>query len=251
MSNVEIRPPMPMISIKNLSKSFGDNKVFENINLEVKEGELVCLIGFSGCGKSTLLKMIAGLETPSSGTIEIQSTKLGMAFQYSALFDSLNVRDNISFPLVVGEHIKKIPSAEELNKLVAEKLNLVGLSGIEDQFPSELSGGMKKRVSFARAIVNDPEIILYDEPTAGLDPVASTIIEDIIVKLQIETKSSGIIVTHQQSTIKRACNRVVLLYDGGIVWQGTSDELFDVNNYNEYAKQFRDGSPEGPMLIQH
>ena len=110
---------------------------------------------------------------------------------------------------------------------------------------------MKKRISFARAIMNDPEVILYDEPTAGLDPVASTIIEDIIVKLQKETKSSGIVVTHQQSTIKRACNRVVLLYNGGIAWQGTPDELFDENNDNEYAKQFRHGSPEGPMLIKH
>ena len=251
MSRYDLCMTRSMISIKNLSKSFGDNEVFNNIDLEVREGELVCLIGFSGCGKSTLLKMIAGLEEPSSGTIEIDSSKLGMAFQYSALFDSMTVRDNIAFSLLVGEHIKNPPSEEEVNKRVAEKLNLVGLPGIENQFPSELSGGMKKRVSFARAIMNDPEIILYDEPTAGLDPVASTIIEDIIVKLQKETKSSGIIVTHQQSTIKRASNRVVLLYDGGIAWQGTPKELFDEKNDNKFAKQFRSGSPEGPMLIKH
>lgn len=239
-----------MISIKNLSKSFGDNEVFKNISLEVKEGELVCLIGFSGCGKSTLLKIIAGLETPSSGTIKIGSPRLGMAFQYSALFDSLTIEDNIAFPLVVGEHIKNPPPEAEIRKLVTNKLNLVGLSGIEQQYPSELSGGMKKRVSFARAIINDPEVILYDEPTAGLDPVASTIIEDIIIKLQKETKSSGIIVTHQQSTIKRACNRVIMLYDRGIVWEGTPKELFDEKNDNEFAKQFRDGAPQGPMLVK-
>lgn len=240
-----------IIEIKNVTKYFGDHMVFDGVNLEVKKGELVCLIGFSGCGKSTLLKMIAGLEEPSSGEIEIGDCRLGMAFQYSALFDSLSVKENIAFPLVVGHHIKKIPSQEELDKIVKEKLELVGLPGIENQFPSELSGGMKKRVSFARAIVNDPELILYDEPTAGLDPVASTIIEDIIIRLRDEIGASGILVTHQQSTIKRACNRVVLLYDGGIAWQGTPEELFDENNNNEFAKQFREGSPKGPMQIKH
>lgn len=240
----------PIIKIDGVSKYFGDNMVFENIDLEVKKGELLCLIGFSGCGKSTLLKMIAGLEEPSSGNIKINSNKLGMAFQYSALFDSLTVKENIAFPLMVGEHIKKLPNESKINKLVADKLELVGLPGIEDQYPSELSGGMKKRVSFARAIINDPELILYDEPTAGLDPVASTIIEDIIVKLQKETGSSGILVTHQQSTIKRSSNRVVLLYDGNIAWQGSPSELFDESYDNEYAKQFRKGSPEGPMLVK-
>lgn len=239
-----------VISLKNISKSYGDLKVFDNINLEVKKNELVCLIGFSGCGKSTLLKMIAGLEEPSSGTIEIKSNKVGMAFQYSALFDSLNVRDNISFPLLVGNHIKRLPNQNTINELVQEKLRLVGLPGIEEQFPSSLSGGMKKRVSFARATIDDPDIILYDEPTAGLDPVASTVIENIIVKFQKETQSSGIIVTHQQSTIKRACDRVVLLYDGGIAWEGSPEELFDKSNKDPFAKQFRDGSPEGPMLVK-
>ncbi|MCE2929633.1 MAG: ATP-binding cassette domain-containing protein [Candidatus Caenarcaniphilales bacterium] len=239
-----------MIEITNLSKSFGSNKIFENINLTVKKGELVALVGFSGCGKSTLLKIIAGLEPKDSGEVKLSSNKLGMAFQYSALFDSLNVRDNIVFPLIIGEHIKKLPSEDELNAIAAQKLALVGLTGIESQFPSELSGGMKKRISFARAIVNDPEIILYDEPTAGLDPVASTIIEDLIVKIQKETKSAGIVVTHQASTIKRAVDRVVMLYDCSIVWQGSPKELFDSANSDPYAKQFRDGTVEGPMQVK-
>lgn len=239
-----------MISIKNVSKSFGDTVVFKDINLEVQKGELVCLIGFSGCGKSTLLKMIAGLESPSSGKIKTSSNKLGMAFQYSALFDSLTVRDNIAFPLLVGEDLKDPPAMHEVDELVSKRLALVGLPSVGDSFPSELSGGMKKRVSFARAIINDPEIILYDEPTAGLDPVASTMIEDLIVKLQKETKASGIVVTHQQSTIKRACNKVIMLYNGGIVWQGSPQELFDESNPNPFAKQFREGSPEGPMLVK-
>jgi phospholipid/cholesterol/gamma-HCH transport system ATP-binding protein len=239
-----------VISLRNISKSYGDLKVFDNINLEVKKNELVCLIGFSGCGKSTLLKMIAGLEEPNSGDIEIKSKKVGMAFQYSALFDSLNVRDNISFPLLVGNHIKQAHNQNAINELVQKKLGLVGLPGIEEQFPSSLSGGMKKRVSFARATIDDPDIVLYDEPTAGLDPVASTVIENIIVKFQRETQSSGIIVTHQQSTIKRACDRVILLYDGGIAWEGSPEELFDNNNKDPFAKQFREGSPEGPMLLK-
>lgn len=239
-----------IVSIKNLSKSFGDFELFKNINIEVKEGEILALVGFSGCGKSTLLKMIAGLEDPSSGSIEINEVcKLGMAFQYSALFDSLTIGENIAFPLVVGEDLKKVYSEEELKELVKERLSLVGLPGTEDQFPSEFSGGMKKRISFARAIVDNPGLVLYDEPTAGLDPVASTIVEDLILKLQKEVKASAILVTHQFSTIRRASDRVVMLYDGEIVWQGTPDELF--NGDNPYAKQFRDGDPDGPMEIQH
>lgn len=241
----------PMIKISNLAKAFGSNEVFKSVSLELFPGEIVALIGFSGCGKSTLLKIIAGLEKHDKGDVSIQAEKLGMAFQYSALFDSLSIFENISFPLVVGEHIKHIPDEKLLQEQVAEKLRLVGLPGIEDQFPSELSGGMKKRVSFARAVIDDPELLLYDEPTAGLDPVASTIIEDLIVKLQQETKSSGIIVTHQASTIKRTASRVIMLYNGGIAWEGTPEELFDENNPNEFAKQFREGSVTGPMSVKN
>lgn len=238
-----------MINIKNLKKGYGENQVLKNINLEIPKGESLAIIGFSGCGKSTLLKVIAGLEEADQGEIKLNSSKLGMSFQYSALFDSLSVRDNVAFPLCVGEHIKA-PKPDTINKLVSEKLALVGLQGIEEQFPSELSGGMKKRVSFARAIINDPEIILYDEPTAGLDPVASRIIEDLIVKLREKTGSTAIVVTHQPSTIKRSADRVALIYDGKVAWTGTPDELFDSNNNNEFAKQFREGNIEGPMQVK-
>lgn len=239
-----------IVKIKNLSKSFGDLKLFDKINLDIKEGEIVTLVGFSGCGKSTLLKMIAGLEDISSGEIELNKVcKLGMAFQYSALFDSLSIAENIVFPLVVGEDLENDYSDDELKEIVKERLSLVGLAGIEDQYPSELSGGMKKRVSFARAIVHDPGLVLYDEPTAGLDPVASTIVEDLILKLQREVKASAILVTHQFSTIRRASDRVVMLHAGHIVWQGTPDELFTCDD--PYAIQFREGSPSGPMQVQH
>lgn len=240
-----------MINISKLHKSYGSNKILADINLKVEKGEVLALIGFSGCGKSTLLKIVAGLEPADSGEIKLGSEKIGMAFQYSALFDSMNIADNISFPLRVGSNIKIVLPEFEISRIITERLSLVGLVGIEEKFPSELSGGMKKRVSFARAIVNDPEIILYDEPTAGLDPVASTIIEDLIVTLQNRTKAASILVTHQASTIKRACNKVAMLYETKIVWEGTPEELFDDKNKNPYAAQFREGSVQGPMLVQH
>lgn len=239
-----------MIKIKNLEKSFGNNKILDGINIEVDKGEVLALIGFSGCGKSTILKIVAGLIEADAGTIELGSDKVGMAFQYSALFDSMTVADNISFPLRIDTSKTRLPEFE-IDRIVSEKLSLVGLPGINNWFPSELSGGMKKRVSFARAIVNDPEIILYDEPTAGLDPVASTIIEDLITNLQEETNAASILVTHQASTIKRACTKVAMVYGGVVVWEGSPDELFDENNDNSYAAQFREGSVHGPMLVQH
>lgn len=238
-----------MIEIRNLYKSYGDNLVLNDINIDVPKGSILALIGFSGSGKSTLLKILAGLTPADSGQIKMYSNKIGMAFQYSALFDSMNVTDNVIFPLVVGENIKSIPSDEYLKNLAIKKLQLVGLQGVEDLYPSELSGGMKKRVSFARAVINDPEIIFYDEPTAGLDPVASTIIEDLIVKLQKETSATSIVVTHQASTIKRTATQVAMLFNGKIVWNGTPKELFDESNSNPFAKQFREGSIAGPMEI--
>ncbi len=238
-----------MIKVKNLKKSFGVNEVLKDVSFEVADEEVVALIGFSGCGKSTALRIIAGLETYNDGNITLSSDNIGMSFQYSALFDSLTVRDNIAFPFEVGEDLPGY-SLKEINIKVSDTLNLVGLPNIEHQFPSELSGGMKKRVSFARAIINDPQIMLYDEPTAGLDPMASTVVEDLIVKLQREKKASSIVVTHQASTIRRTAQRVLMLYEGYIVWEGTPKELFDYNNDNPFAKQFRDGALDGPMKLR-
>lgn len=240
-----------MIKIRNLYKSYGDHVIFRDLNLEVPKSKILAMVGFSGSGKSTLLKIISGLEPADSGELILKSQRLGMCFQYSALFDSMTVADNVSFPLRIGCHAEKLNLSKlKINNLVREKLELVGLSGTEYLYPSELSGGMKKRVSLARAIINDPEIILYDEPTAGLDPVASTIIEDLIVKLQNETEAASIVVTHQKSTIERTATEVAMLYDGNLVWQGTSKELFDNENQNKYAKQFREGSINGPMSVR-
>ncbi len=234
------------IKVENLTKTFDSKKVIDNISFSVNDGEILAIVGFSGSGKSTVLKLISGLITPDGGNI-ITTGDIAMVFQYSALFDSLNVFDNISFALVERKDLRKKYTEQELHKIVKEKLELVGLSGIEGKFPSELSGGMQKRVSFARAIVTEPQIILYDEPTAGLDPISSTLIENYIVRLKNETNAASIVVTHQMSTIKRTADKVIMLYNGQIVFAGTPDEL--EKEETPYTKQFVNASLDGPMKM--
>ena len=159
----------------------------------------------------------------------------------------MNVFDTISFALQERKELRNKYSKAELEKIVAEKLELVGLSGIEEKFPSELSGGMQKRVSFARAIVTEPKIILYDEPTAGLDPISSTLIEDYIVRLKNETNAASIVVTHQMSTIRRTSDRVLMLYNGKAVFEGTPSELCEEKT--DYTRQFVNATIEGPMKM--
>ena len=235
------------IKVKNLTKSFDDKKVIDNVSFEVQDGETLGIVGFSGSGKSTILKIISGLLYPDEGEIETTKGDIAMTFQYSALFDSLNVFENISFPLTERKEFKGKYNLKELEDIVAEKLSIVGLQGIEEKFPSELSGGMQKRVSFARAIVTNPKIILYDEPTAGLDPISSTVIEDYIVHLKEKLNATCIVVTHQLSTIKRATDKIIMLYRGKVVYQGTTEEM--LRGDNEYTKQFMEGTLEGPMQI--
>ncbi len=236
-----------MIKVQNLTKAFNGKKVLDDISFEIKSGETLALVGFSGSGKSTMLKLICGLIEKDSGDITTSDGDIAMVFQYSALFDSLNVADNISFALRERRDLRDKYSPDEIKKIVAEKLELVGLKGIEDKFPSELSGGMQKRVSFARAIVTEPNSILYDEPTSGLDPISSTLIEDYIVRLKDETKASSIVVTHQMSTIQRTADRVIMLYDGKIVFEGTPHQM--LKSGNDYTKQFVNASLKGPMTM--
>lgn len=236
------------LEVKNLVKIFDDKKVLNNISFKIENGQTLGVVGFSGSGKSTLLKIISGILQEDSGEIIYpKNSEIAMAFQYSALFDFLNVYDNIAFPLVERKEFRGKYSSGEISKIVSEKLKLVGLEGIEEKFPSELSGGMQKRVGFARAIVTNPNIILYDEPTAGLDPVTSTLIEDYIVQLKKELNAACIVVTHQLSTIKRAVDYVIMLYQGDIVFSGSVQELLYGNN--EYARQFVSASIQGPMNI--
>ncbi len=235
------------IEVKNLTKTFDERKVLDDISFKVEDGETLAIVGFSGSGKSTILKLICGLLTPDAGEITTTGGEIAMVFQYSALFDSLNVADNIAFALHERKDLRNKYSEKEIKNIVSEKLELVGLKGIERKFPSELSGGMQKRVSFARAIVTEPKTILYDEPTAGLDPISSTLIEDYIVRLKEETHASSIVVTHQMSTIQRTANRVIMLYDGKIVYEGTPEDM--LRQDTPYTKQFVTASLEGPMQM--
>ena len=235
------------IEVKNLVKIYDDKKVIADVSFKVENGETLAIVGFSGSGKSTILKLICGLTEKDSGEIITSKGDIAMVFQYSALFDSLNVADNISFALRERKDLRNKYNEQDLKEIVSQKLELVGLKGIEYKFPSELSGGMQKRVSFARAIVTEPNSILYDEPTAGLDPISSTLIEDYIVRLKEETNAASIVVTHQMSTITRTANKVIMLYGGKIVFHGTPEEMLKQDT--PYTKQFVTASLEGPMKM--
>lgn len=236
------------LEVKNLVKKFDNKYILNDISFKVENGETLGVIGFSGSGKSTLLKIISGILDSNSGQIIYpNNSEVAMAFQYSALFDFLNVYENIAFPLMERRDLKGKYTKSQISKIVHEKLKMVGLDGIEEKYPSELSGGMQKRVGFARAIVTNPNIILYDEPTAGLDPVTSTMIEDYIVQLKKELNAACIVVTHQLSTIKRAVDKVIMLYQSNIVFKGSVAELLE--GRNEYARQFISASIQGPMNI--
>ena len=234
----------PIVEIRDLNKSFGNKKIFDNVSFNIYKNELLLIVGFSGCGKSTLLRIISGLEEVDSGQIILKTPNIGMVFQGAALFDSLSVFDNVAFPLI--NQRKKLPY-EEVKQKVTEKLRLVGLSEIENLRPDELSGGMKKRVGFARAIINDPEVILFDEPTSGLDPVVSNIVIDYIVKLNTELNATSVLVTHNLNTIEHVIGRILLLYDTKFVWEGSSKEF--ITTENPFVKQFREGRKEGPMAV--
>ncbi len=226
-----------MIEIVDVYKSFGANKVLQGVNLTIKEGEALAIIGKSGCGKSVLLKHIVGLLVPDSGYVKVEGqnlhelsekelykirTKFGFLFQGAALFDSLTVEENISLALVENDFNL---SKNEIEKIVAEKLELVGLSKIEKLKPAELSGGMKKRVGLARALVTEPTYILYDEPTTGLDPLMSDSIDDLIKELNEKINVTSIIVTHDMFSVKNIADKVAMMHEGKIYFEGTVDDI--------------------------
>ncbi len=225
-----------MIEIKDLYKSFGSKKVLQGVNLTINKGETMVIIGRSGCGKSVLLKHIIGLLEPDKGDIIIEGknivtmsekeiyelrAKFGFLFQGAALFDSMTVGENIGLALKENTSL----SREQIAKVVAEKLNIVGLEGIEGMNPADLSGGMKKRVSLARSLATDPEYILYDEPTTGLDPVMSDQIDDLITELANKLKVTSIVVTHDIFSVYDVADRVAMMHEGKIYFVGTPKEL--------------------------
>ncbi len=230
-----------MIKVVHLRKAFNGREVLKDVSFEVWAGETLGIIGPSGCGKSTILKLLCGLLTPDGGQIIKGSDEIGLVFQGSALLNSLTVRENLALSL----RARKLPR-EEQDRIITEKLKLVELSDYIDAYPTQLSGGQQKRTSFARAIVNDPKIILYDEPTTGLDPVMSTVIEDYMIELEKQLGAASIVVTHQFSTWSRASDRVVLLHASLVVWEGAPSDALESDN--KYIRQFADATREGPML---
>ncbi len=237
-----------VIVVKNLKKSFGDKEVLKGVDLELHRGENIAVLGGSGSGKSVLIKCIVGLVKPDSGEIKVLNQnlkdldkneldelrqKVGYLFQGGALYDSMSVRENLEFP-VRRTQISK--NKDEVDDMVHEVLKSVGLLDAIDKMPAELSGGMKKRVGLARTLILNPEIILYDEPTTGLDPVTSSEISDLILKIQEEYNTSSIIITHDMKCAKQTANHLKLIVDGKIYAQGTFDELqsSDDNKVNAY-----------------
>ena len=217
-----------MIKLIDVTKSFGDREALHPLTLTINDGETLAIIGGSGSGKSTLLRLLIGLIRPTSGEIWIGDTEIshiseaeldrvrlhmGMVFQYSALFDSMTVGDNVAFGL--REHTRK-PEAE-IKEIVREKLHLVGLDDVEDMMPNELSGGMKKRVSLARAIAFEPEIILYDEPNSGLDPIMSEKIDELIIHTQRALGVTSVVVTHAMASACRIADRIAMIYEGELI----------------------------------
>ena len=226
-----------MIEIIDLHKSFAGKQVLKGINLKIEEGETLAIIGRSGCGKSVLLKHIVALLFPDKGDVKIEGqsiwdldekslykirTRFGFLFQGAALFDSMTVEENISLPLIENEYNL---SKAQIDKTVSEKLELVGLPGIQKLKPSELSGGMRKRVGLARALVANPKYILYDEPTTGLDPIMSDSIDQLIRDLSDKLTVTSIVVTHDMYSVKKVADRIAMIHDGNIYFSGTPDEI--------------------------
>ena len=226
-----------MLTVKNLTKMFGTNVVLDNISLNIEEGKTTVIIGPSGCGKTVLVKHLIALLRPNSGEVYFKNhridnlsenelnkirTHYGFLFQGGALFDSLNVTENIIFP--IRQHCK-ITNWKEVEDLVKNKLAMVGLDGFQKFYPSNLSGGQRKRVALARAIALNPEIILYDEPTTGLDPIRSDVINELVLKLQKELGVTSIVVTHDMTSAYKIADRIIMLHNGKIIADGDADHI--------------------------
>ena len=247
-----------MIEIKNLYKRFGSLEVLTGLDLEIPTAQSIVVIGQSGCGKSVLLKLIVGLLRADEGTIVVDEQdvfgltrtelmiyrkRLGVLFQSGALFDSMTVAENVGFSLKESLHLKK----DRIKEVVDEKLSLVGLADVGDKMPSEMSGGMKKRVALARAIATDPNIILYDEPTTGLDPVTGAMINELIAGVHKKLGVTTIVVTHDMASAYQIADRIVMLYGGKVIWDGTPEEIR--KTADEKVQQFIHGSSTGPISI--
>lgn len=250
--------PVPyVVELRDVQKQFEEKKVLDGVSLQVNPQERLVIMGQSGSGKSTILRLVLGILHPDVGTVFFKQFEIprlsrrklqqvrrqtGMVYQYSALLSSRNVRENVALPL---EELSNL-SREEIDRIVDEKLEMVGLKDAKDLTPSELSGGMRKRVSLARALVMDPELILFDEPTAGLDPVISSVIDELIINLTEHQKVTSIIVTHEMASAFRVGTRMAMLYHGKIIEDAPTEEFR--KSQNPVVRQFLSGSTEGPIL---
>ena len=246
-----------MVELRDVKKQFEDKKVLDGVSLAVEPKERLVIMGQSGSGKSTILRLILGMMQPDAGSIffkqfditrlrrrKLQQVRhqIGMVYQYSALLSSRNVRDNVS--LALEEVTDK--SSKEIDKIVDEKLDLVGMKDAKELMPSELSGGMKKRVSLARALVLEPELILFDEPTAGLDPVIASVIDELIISLSEKSEVTSITVTHEMASAFRIGTRMAMLYQGKVIEDAETEKF--KQSQNPVVRQFLSGSTEGPIL---
>jgi phospholipid/cholesterol/gamma-HCH transport system ATP-binding protein len=248
----------PIIEVDNLSRIFGERTVLKDVSLEVNRGETLVIMGGSGCGKSTLLRHIIGVMKPTAGSVklfgeeittlpvrEITRVRLrfGMLFQSGALLASLTVGENVALPLL--QHTDM--SLDEVEEIVKQKLQIVGLTGFEKLKPSEISGGMKKRVGLARALALDPELLFSDEPTSGLDPIMTAVVDQLTLKLTGEGGMTAVVVTHDMTSAFRIASRMIMLGRGSIIAQGTPDEIR--NSPNPEVQQFINGEPDGPFPL--
>jgi len=251
---------VPKIQLTGVKKSFGDKHVLRGVDLAIGKAESVVVIGGSGTGKSVMLKTILGMMNPDEGSIKIdgvEATKLsgrtqdahlakfGMLFQGSALFDSLSVWHNVAFKLIQAQHVAR----KEARERAIATLASVGLSAsVGDLYPVELSGGMQKRVALARAIASRPDIIFFDEPTTGLDPIMADVINELIVKCVRELGATTLTITHDMASARKIADRIAMLYDGAIIWQGHKNDID--HSGNPYVDQFIHGRAEGPIKMQ-
>ena len=250
----------PKIKLANVYKAFGKKKVLNGVDLEVTKGESLVIIGGSGTGKSVTLKCILGLLQPDKGHVEFDGVnlseltsaerdeingKIGMLFQSAALFDSLSVWENVAFSLLQNKTVSKA----EAKRIAIQKLAQVGLNkDVADVYPADLSGGMKKRVGLARAIATNPEVIFFDEPTTGLDPIMSDVINDLIVSTVKQLGATALTITHDMNSAKKIADKIAMLYEGKIIWIGTVKELEKTKN--PYVRQFVAGSASGPIKME-
>jgi phospholipid/cholesterol/gamma-HCH transport system ATP-binding protein len=244
--------------LEDVCVRYGPKIVMQNLSLDIVEGAITCIIGLSGAGKSTILRLLNGLKKPDSGHVYVKGCditalserelielrrSIGFSFQFAALFDSLTIGDNVALPL--REHTRMPES--EIRKIVAANLDAVGLGHVENRYPAELSGGMVKRAGFARAVVTNPQAVLYDEPTTGLDPIITHVLTDLIMKLRARIDGTAVVVSHDLESIYVMADYIALLFEGAIVAYGTVEEI--KRSPNPIVQQFLQGSEVGPIPI--